>query len=194
MSQIPDKELIRKCQQGNKASFGILVGRYKDNVYNTVFRTLGNQHDAEDIAQEAFISAYKAIGKFDPERAFMPWLLKIAVNLSIDYLRRKQMQTVSLDSIEMQSSGNLDPVKNKLHSNSDGVEELELQQTVEQLLSVLPPKYRAVIVLYYTEGLKYNEIAQTLDIPVGTVKTYLHRGRYILKEQAKTALRDSVEI
>ena len=189
MVQISDTELIRECQQGKKSSFSTLVDRYKDRVYTIVLRIVGNVHDAEDIAQEAFISAYTSIGTFDLNRKFAPWLLKIATNLSIDHIRRKQPKTVPLGSLEgtlggFTSSGS-DPLK--------VAEESELGRLLEQLIAQLPPGYRAAITLYYTEELTYGEIASALDIPIGTVKTYLYRARTELRERLKSILRGSLE-
>lgn len=193
MNQASETELISNCQRGEKSSFRTLVDRYKDKVYNTAFRIVGNAHDAEDIAQEAFIAAYTSIGSFDISRKFAPWLLKIATNLSIDYLRRKQSPTVPLDSLEAAVEDASSLIE---HSNADllqAAETSELYQLAEQLISCLPPKYRAAMTLYYTEDLTYGEIADALDIPMGTVKTYLHRGREILKTQLQRVLTESVE-
>jgi RNA polymerase sigma-70 factor (ECF subfamily) len=193
MVQISDTELIIECQQGKKSSFSALVDRYKDRVYTTVLRIVGNVHDAEEIAQEAFISAYTSIGTFDLNRKFAPWLLKIATNLSIDHIRRKQPKTVPLDSLE-DSLGDL--ASPSRYSGSDPLkvaEESELGQLMEQLIAQLPPGYRAAITLYYSEGLTYGEIASALDIPIGTVKTYLYRARTALKERLKSIFRESIE-
>ena len=186
MNQVSDIELIRDCQLGRKSSFRTLVDRYKDRVYTTVFRMVRNVHDAEDIAQEAFIATYKAMGSFDLDRKFAPWLMKIAANLAIDHLRRKQPRSVSLDSL-----GNAELQQNA--GQLESVEASELQRLTERAIAQLPPKYRAAVVLYYTEGFTYGEVADTLDLPVGTVKTYLHRGREILKRRLKGVLSESVK-
>ncbi len=186
MDQPSDMELIRDCQRGEKPGFKALVDRYKDRAYSTAFRIVGNTHDAEDVAQEAFIAVYRSIRSFDLNRKFAPWLLKIVTNLSIDHLRRKRPQTVSWDSVEAAAEDadrfmdGIDPQK--------AVETSELCQLVEQLVIQLPPKYRAAVTLYYTEELTYNEVADAMDIPVGTVKTYLHRGREMLKKRLKGVL------
>lgn len=177
MDQIADTELIRNCQRGEMSGFRALVDRYKDRVYTTAFRIVGNMHDAEDIAQEAFITVYKSIGSFDLGKNFGPWVLKITTNQSIDHLRRKQPQNVDLDSLEATVENAVSSSTNPL----EAIETSELYQLVEKLIIQLPPKYRVVITLYYTEHLTYSEIADALDIPIGTVKTYLHRGREILK-------------
>jgi RNA polymerase sigma-70 factor (ECF subfamily) len=193
MDQVSDVELIRNCQRGEKSSFKTLVDRYKDRVYNTAFRIVGNAHDAEDVAQETFIAAYRSIGSFDLSRKFAPWLLKIATNLSIDHLRRKRPTTVPLDSLEANA---VDVSSSLRYGNADplqAAETSELCQLAEKLISRLPPKYRAAITLYYTEDLTYGEIAGALDIPMGTVKTYLHRGREILKTQLQSVLSESVK-
>lgn len=186
MNQISDAKLISKCQRGDKPSFGILVDRYKDKVYNTVLRMVGNSHDAEDISQEAFISSYKAINKFDVNRDFSPWLLKIAINLSIDHLRQKHPQNIPLDFAEF------DPDLSYTGDQLDTLELSELHDILEDLILQLPYKYRAVVTLYYIEEHTYLEIADILEIPIGTVKTYLHRGREMLKLQMKSVLTESI--
>ncbi len=187
MDQVSDVELIKNCQQGEKLSFRTLVDRYKDRVYTTILRIVGNVHDAEDIAQEAFVAAYRAIASFDISRTFLPWLLKIATNLSIDHLRRKQSQTVPLDSLEaIEIQWNEDPL--------EAAEASELCQLIEQLVTQLPARYSAAVTLYYTQDLTYSEVAGILDIPMGTVKTYLHRGREMLKTRLQAVLSGSVKV
>jgi len=187
MNQVSDVEMIRNCQRGDVSGFRTLVDRYKDRVYTTSLRIVGNVQDAEDIAQEAFIAAYKSIGSFDINRKFMPWLLKIATNLSIDHLRRKQPKAVPLDSPEVaEIQWNEYPL--------EIAETSELCQLTEQLVTQLPAKYRAAVSLYYTEELTYSEVADALDIPVGTVKTYLHRSREMLKKRLRVVLSESVKL
>ncbi len=187
MNQVSDSKFIRDCQLGKISSFRILVDRYKDRVYTTVLRIVGNTHDAEDIAQETFISAYKSIRSFDLSKKFSPWLMRIATNMSIDYLRRRQPQSVSLDLPEVSE---LQLSENPL----EAAEASQLNQLAEDAIAQLPPTYRAAIALYYTEEFTYREVAETLDIPVGTVKTYLHRGREILRKQLKGVLYESVGV
>jgi len=187
MNQDLDREFIRDCQLGKASSFRTLVDRYKDRVYTAVYRIVGNAHDAEDIAQETFIAAYRSIRSFDLSKRFSPWLMKIAANMSIDYLRRRQPQSVPLDSPE---AAELQLSENPL----EAVEASELNQLVADIIDQLPPKYRAAIALYYTEELTYSEIADALEIPMGTVKTYLHRGREILRKHLKNVLCESVGV
>ena len=187
MHQIPDIEFIKDCQLGKKSSFRELVERHKDRVYTTVSRIVGNVHDAEDIAQETFIAAYKSIGSFDLSKRFAPWLMKIATNLSIDHLRQTKPRSVPLDSLEAtEIQLSEDPL--------ESAEASELHHLTEQVIAQLPPKYRAAITLYYTEELTYKEVADALEIPVGTVKTYLHRGREILKKRLRNVLCEPVRV
>lgn len=186
MNHISDIEFITDCQSGKTSSFRVLVDRYKDRIYSIVFRIVENAHDAEDIAQETFIAAYRSIESFDLDRKFAPWLMKIATNLSIDHLRRKKPQNVPLDSLEaVESQSSKNPL--------EAVEASELHQLTEQAIRQLPIKYRAAVALYYTEELTYDEIADALKVPIGTVKTHLHRGREILKKRLKNILCESVE-
>ncbi len=187
MNQVSDREFIRDCQLGKASSFRMIVDRYKDRVYTTVFRIVGNAHDAEDIAQETFIAAYKSIGSFDLSRKFSPWLMRIATNMSIDYLRRRHPQSVPLDSPE---AAELQLIENPLEAAAAS----ELHELAEDVIAQLPPTYRAALALYYTEEFTYSEVAAALEIPVGTVKTYLHRGREILRKHLKYVLYESVGV
>ena len=180
MYSISETELILDCQEGSNASFAELVDKYRDTVFSTVFYIVGNLHDAEDIAQETFIAAYRAIRTFDANRRFAPWLMKIAANRAIDHMRRNSAPAGGLDSLEAISDG--DPVT--LDQNAadplEAAEVSELHRLIEKCISKLPPKYSAVMTLCYFQELCYDEIADALEIPVGTVKTCLHRGRKIL--------------
>jgi len=187
MNQSSDREFIKDCQLGKTPSFRILVDRYKDRVYTAIFRIVGNAHDAEDIAQEVFIAAFKSIKSFDLSKKFSPWLMKIATNMSIDYLRRRRPQSIPLDSPEV---AELQLSENPL----EAAEASELHQLTENVINQLPPIYRAVIILYYTEEFTYSEIADTLEIPIGTVKTYLHRARGILRKHLNNILYESVVV
>jgi RNA polymerase sigma-70 factor (ECF subfamily) len=192
MTQITDAQLIENCQNGEKSSFRLLVDRYKNRAYTVAYRIIGDASEAEDIAQEAFISAYKAIDKFDLDRSFKPWITRIVTNLSIDHLRKKSLKTVPLDSLDFGVEENDSLIDVRYPNPLEMAEMSELQDLVENLIIQLPANYRAVVTLYYNEDFTYSEIADTLDMPMGTVKTYLHRAREILKVKLKDVFRESV--
>lgn len=147
---------------------------------------LGNRHEAEDVAQEAFIRAYVNIKSFNQDLKFSTWLFRIATNLCIDRIRKKKpdyyldAEVSGTDGLTMYSqlSSNAPLPENELES-------LELQETVQKEILKLPEKYRSVIVLKYIEELSLNEISEILDMPLGTVKTRIHRGREALRQQLR---------
>jgi len=147
---------------------------------------LGSKHEAEDVAQEVFIRAYTNILSYKQERKFSSWLFRIATNLCIDRIRKKKpdyyldAEISGTDGLTMYSTIAIDE---KLPDTK--VEELELQEIIHRAILRLPEKYRVVIVLKYIEELSLNEISDILDMPLGTVKTRIHRGREALRKQLK---------
>jgi RNA polymerase sigma-70 factor (ECF subfamily) len=177
-----EANIVKRAQKGDQIAFAELVELYKDKLYNLSFRMLGNPHDAEEMAQEAFLRAYANLKKYDSRRKFSTWLYRIATNCCIDRLRKKKA-AYSLDSpLDEEEGSDLYAV---IPSQETLVEEkvvkresrLELQGAIEQL----PPAYRAVVILKYIEDLSLQEISEVLSVPVATVKTRLHRGREALR-------------
>lgn len=180
------KERIKQVLKGDQNAFGDIVELYKDKVYQISYRILGNKHEAEDIAQEAFIRAYVNIQSFNMNLKFSTWIYRIATNLCIDRIRKKKpdyyldAEVSGAEGLTMYSSI---PANTSLPE--DDVESLELQELIQKEISKLPEKYRTVIVLRYIEELSLNEISEILDIPLGTVKTRIHRGREALRKQLR---------
>ena len=180
-----DAEVIRRCQQGDVEPFGLLVRRYQDRVYNLAFRLLGNSEDARDAAQETFVSAYTALGRFEVERPFAPWLLRIATNACYGLLRKRSPQVVMMSALVGEEPDTLHPIERSMEpSRSDPQRELERTHRDEQIQRAvlsLPEPYRTVVLLRYMEEMPYEAIAQVMELPLGTVKTYLHRARARLR-------------
>ncbi|UII56119.1 RNA polymerase sigma factor SigW [Cytobacillus spongiae] len=180
------KKRINQVLKGDQNAYGEIVEVYKDKVFQICYRMLGNRHEAEDIAQEAFIRAYVNISSFHLDRKFSTWLYRIATNLCIDRIRKKKpdyyldAEVAGTDGLNMYSQIAADT---KLPETE--VETLELQETIQHEISRLPEKYRSVIVLKYIEELSLNEISEVLDLPLGTVKTRIHRGREALRKQLR---------
>ena len=165
-------ELIRQAQRGDRKAFGQLVRRHREGVVNVVYRFCGDADLAEEAAQEAFIRAWTNLARYRPRSPFRNWLYRIATNLAIDALRREK-ETVDLEAVPL--------------AHPDGgpevlVERRERGETVRQAVLDLPPASRAVIVLREYEGLSYKEIADTLDIPMGTVMSRLNYARGLLRQ------------
>lgn len=179
-----DEELVGLCLQGDEGAYEELVCRYSRGVYNYVVRLIGYQEEARDATQEAFIKAFRALGSFKPQNKFKSWLFRIAHNHCIDILRRRR-PTVSLDIMREDddegaspiqlADGGADPERRMLASETGEW----LQKAVEKL----PEAYREVIILRHFQELSYQEIAQILKLPLGTVKTNIFRARELIRKQ-----------
>ncbi|MHC8515232.1 RNA polymerase sigma factor SigW [Sporosarcina sp. ITBMC105] len=175
---------INQVIKGNQEAFEDIVTYYQHRLYQVCYRMLGNAQEAEDIAQEAFVRAYVNIHTYDQKRKFSTWLYRIATNLCIDRIRKKKPDyyldaTVpGTDGLDMYSqiaaAGDLP---------EEEVERMETQDRVQYEISRLPDKYRTVIILRYLEELPLQEISDILELPLGTVKTRVHRGREALRKQ-----------
>ena len=181
------KKRIKQVLKGDQNAFAELVELYKDKVFQICYRMLGNRHEAEDIAQEAFIRAYVNIETFNQKRKFSTWLFRIATNLCIDRIRKKKpdyfldAEVAGTEGLTMYSQ-----VAADVQLPEDEVENMELQETIQKEITKLPEKYRSVIVLKYIEELPLQEISEILDLPLGTVKTRVHRGREALRKQLRS--------
>ncbi|MEW9053250.1 MAG: RNA polymerase sigma factor SigW [Neobacillus sp.] len=180
------KKRIKQVIKGDQDAFADIVEIYKNSIFQLAFRMLGNRHEAEDIAQEAFIRAYTNINSFNQDLKFSTWLFRIATNLCIDRIRKKKPDYY-LDA-EVSGTEGL-TMYSQLPSNTPlpekELESLELHDTVHKEIMKLPEKYRSVIVLKYIEELSLNEISEILEMPLGTVKTRIHRGREALRQQLR---------
>ncbi|MFJ7995168.1 RNA polymerase sigma factor SigW [Peribacillus frigoritolerans] len=180
------KERINQVLKGDHNAFGEIVEIYKDKVFQICFRMLGNRQEAEDLAQEAFVRAYVNIRSFNITMKFSTWLYRIATNLCIDRLRKKKpdyyldAEVAGTEGLNMYSQ-----IASDMAKPEEEVESLELQETIQVEIMKLPEKYRSVIVLKYIEELSLKEISEVLDLPVGTVKTRIHRGREALRKQLR---------
>lgn len=185
----PDSELIAECLQGRPEAFGQLVTRYQDRLYGTLVTMLGSAEDARDVAQEAFVQAYQKLDSFRGQSAFYSWLFRIALNSSVDLHRRQRRPTVSIDAAREQTG--TEPTDfHPETSPSFSIERTERQELVKTALAKLSPEYRQVLVLKEMEDMKYEEIAALVKIPVGTVRSRIHRGRAELKEILEKLLGD----
>lgn len=184
IEHVEDTALVRRTLAGEQDAFAQLVERYKDPVYHVAYRMLSNAAEAEDVAQETFVRAFTQLGTYKPEHRFSTWLLSIASHLAIDQLRRRRFLALPLDEV---------PFLEWLADDETGPEEAALvdeqQDEMQRLISKLPAKYRAVVVLRYWQDLSYEEIATALNLTPALVKARLHRARELLarhlKEQGK---------
>src|SRR5699024_209206 len=179
-------EKIKKVKKGDQTAFEDVVAYYQDRMYQHCLRMLGNNHEAEDIAQEAFIRAYVNIHTFDHNRKFSTWLYRIATNLTIDRLRKRKPD-YHLDA-EIRGTEGLDwysQLATKERLPEEELQNLELQNYIHKQIASLPKIYRSIIMLRYLEEFSLKEISEILDIPLGTVKTRIHRGREVLRKKLR---------
>lgn len=181
MESWDDGRLIAECLAGDQGAFGVLVSRYQDRLFNTVYRVLDNLEDAQDVTQESFVSAYQSLASYKGDAQFFTWLYRIAMNAAIS-LRRKRRATISLDSTKGPAIA-FHPVDESRDSQPGAaLERSENEAQLRWALSRLSVEHRAVIVLKDIEDLRYEEIAEILKIPIGTVRSRLHRARLELRE------------
>jgi RNA polymerase sigma-70 factor (ECF subfamily) len=179
-----DFQLLDETLAGRSAAFGQLVAKYQDRLYNTLVHVTGSAEDARDVAQEAFVQAFIKLESFQRGSAFYTWLYRIALNLAISLTRRR---TVHASVDEMRQQTGAEPADTG-DAPSDRLERSERAIQVQAALANLGHEFRAVVVLREIEGYCYEDIAAMLEIPVGTVRSRLHRGRLLLREQLKAVL------
>ncbi len=176
-----DHRLIAECLRGDSAAFGVLVRRYQERLYNTVYRLVGNAEDSYDVVQEAFLSAYQSLDGFKGDSLFFTWLYRIAVNTAIS-LKRKQRAVVSIDA-GCNGEQRIEPADPSESSRpSHAMEQAEQGRRIQQALARLSPEHRIVLVMKDMEGQKYEIMAEVLQVPIGTIRSRLHRARLELRD------------
>jgi len=185
VSKSLDELLVERAKRGDVAAFEQLIAQYQRPVYNTAFRLTGNHEDASDVAQEAFVKVYTSLPDFRGDSSFKTWLFRIVHNACNDELRKRIRKRVSsLNEIIFNDDGDL---SRQIPDPSDGPEQtldrIETQRVVQESINALEDEYRIVLVMREIQGLSYNEIADSLGINLGTVKSRLNRARHALKEK-----------
>jgi RNA polymerase sigma-70 factor (ECF subfamily) len=164
----PDADLVARARAADPDAFAILVRRHERKVYNLAFRMLGKEEDARDAAQDAFLSCYRHLASFRGDAKFSTWLHRIAVNACFDALRKRRGEVLGIDEAPEPP-----PAPDHGDRTAGSVD-------VQRALLRVPPEFRAVLVLHDVQDLAYDDIAAALEIPLGTVKSRLHRGRIAL--------------
>ncbi|MEX0690861.1 MAG: sigma-70 family RNA polymerase sigma factor [Gemmatimonadales bacterium] len=186
LAEFTDQEVVVLAQQGAEAAYRELITRYQRPVFALIYRMVRDRELAEDLAQDTFIKVLNHIDSYRPEHKFSSWIFKIANNAAIDHLRRKQLNTLSLEgapdalTADRQEATALQ-VSGGEESALDELEARELGTQIERAIGRLRPEYRACIIMRHVEGRPYEEIAAALTLPLGTVKTYIHRARNELR-------------
>ncbi len=185
-----DKELVKRVQKGDKGAFDLLVLKYEHKIVNLVLRYVRDPELALDISQEAFIKAYRALPRFRGDSAFYTWLYRIAVNTAKNYLAAQRRRPTDIE-LDLQ-----DPEQYGLHAKlketdtPEGVAlSQELQETLERAIQALPDDVRTAIILRELDGMSYEEIAETMDCPVGTVRSRIFRARDAIGKKVGTLIR-----
>ncbi len=178
-----DRSVVAAVLNGQQHRFGELVERYQTQIVNYVCRMLGNYEDAVDLSQDVFLKAYSALGSYRPQYPFPAWLFRIARNAAIDEIRKRRLATVSLDApMEFEDGAAGRDVESPGLDPQDAFLGLEFADRISTAIDELPEKYREPIVLRHAADLSYEEIAEALELPIGTVKTRIFRARDALRQ------------
>ena len=179
-----DHELVAAALDGSQEAYRRLVVRFERPLYSLIARMVGDRLAAEDLAQETFVKAFRHLGSYDRTRKFSSWLFKIAHNTALDHLRRRELETVPLETPDADGSDLVAVLTDPSERTPEAVaQRSDLAQALARAVARLRPEYREVVLLRFAEGQAYQDIAEITGLPLGTVKTQLHRAR---KELVKT--------
>jgi len=175
-----DRQLIADCLGGQRDAFGELVSRYQARLYNAAIRLVDNPEDAADVVQDAFLNAFQSLHSFKGDAEFFTWLYRIAFNTAIS-LKRKRRAAISLDSVGPE--GGIDPDDPSEYVKPGlALERSEEEQQLQEAMVRLSHEHREVLVLKDIEGMRYEDIAEILKVPIGTIRSRLHRARLELRD------------
>jgi len=178
-----DLKVIRRCKRGEEEAFAQILERYRTPIYNLCYRMTRNPEDARDLGQEIFIKVFSLLERYDEEYAFSSWLFRIATNHCIDHLRRNRLRFLSLER-----DGGYDEEEAEIQIPDPGpppdvkLQRREAVERLEEVIAELPPHYRVITLLRHDQELSYEEIAEVLDLPLGTVKARIHRARNMIQQ------------
>mgnify|MGYP003576130186 CR=1 FL=1 len=176
-----DFQLVERAKDGDQRAYAELMQRYKDSIYFMTLKMINNKDDAMDLTVETFGKAFENLDRYKPDFAFSTWLFRIATNNSIDFIRKKRLSVISIDNM-VDEEGDDRPLQIKSDTHNPEETSIKKQQSKElkDIVDKLPSRYKTLIVLRYFDELSYEEIAQQLDLPLGTVKAQLFRARDLL--------------
>ncbi len=190
---VSDMELVKRCQAGQTEAFDELVSRYRTRVFAMIYNMVHNEQDAWDLAQESFLKAWKSIKRFRRHSSFYTWVYRIVMNVTIDWLRKKQIKGAGAefdDSIQLKD---IDPASRTVPKAEplphERMEQREIRAKIDHALGQLSPEHRAVILMKETEDMQYHEIAETLGCSIGTVMSRL----FYARKKLQNLLRDVYE-
>lgn len=185
-----EKALIAKARQGDQAAYGQLVTMYSKKVMTTIYYRVGNRDDAEDLAQEVFLKAYRGLQRFKGDASFSTWLYRIAHNVSASHFafKKAKKRDGPLVSIHQDNMPELEAPTQRGSRPEARMLSAEMQEAIDNAIQSLPPDMRELVVLKDIEDKPYDEISRIVDLPIGTVKSRIHRSRVQLRDKLKRYL------
>ena len=190
---VPERELVRRCQAGQSEAFDELVIRYRTRVFAMIYNMVHNEQDAWDLAQESFVKAWKSIKRFRGHSSFYTWIYRIVMNVTIDWLRKKQIKAGGAEFDDAVQMKDIDPASRTVPKADplphERMEHAEVRARIDRAIKQLSPEHRAVILMKEIEGMQYHEIAETLGCSIGTVMSRL----FYARKKLQHLLRDVYE-
>jgi RNA polymerase sigma-70 factor (ECF subfamily) len=186
VSSQQDQALVEEALGGSQEAFSQLMEKYRNPIHHHIYRMVRDKGQVEDLVQEIFIKAFSSLASYSSNYAFSTWLYKIATNHTIDYLRRKKLKTLSIDQPMRTKDGELEyELPDTTYRPDRYVLEDQRRELIQEAIDALPPKYYRVIVLRHQQEKSYEEIAEELDLPLGTVKAHIFRARELLYKKLR---------
>lgn len=182
-----DQILIKKALAGNESAYRVLLNRHKEAIYRLIIKIVRNQEEARDLVQETFMKAFGSLSSYKCQYRFTTWLYKIAANSCIDFLRKRRLVSISLDQpLETKDGEVTIELADWTYNPEADLASRQKALSIDAAIESLPKKYREVILFRHKQDKSYEEIAQILNIPVGTVKARIFRARELLKKKLKS--------
>src|SRR5437763_9819181 len=192
-ADVSELELVRRCQAGQTEAFDQVVTRYRTRIFAMIYNMVHNEQDAWDLAQDSFVKAWKSIGRFRGKSSFYTWVYRIVMNVTIDWLRKKQVKGAGTEFDDAVQLREVDPATKTLPRAEalphERMERSEIRQRIDQAIAQLSPEHRAVILMKETEDMQYHEIAEMLGCSIGTVMSRL----FYARKKLQNLLRDVYE-
>jgi RNA polymerase sigma-70 factor, ECF subfamily len=190
---VSELELVKRCQAGETDAFDELVTRYRTRVFAMIYNMVHNEQDAWDLAQESFVKAWKSIKRFRRHSSFYTWIYRIVINVTIDWLRKKQVKGGGAEFDDAIQLKEVDPASRTLPKADplphERMQRSEIREKIDHAIKQLSPEHRAVILMKEIEGMQYHEIAETLGCSIGTVMSRL----FYARKRLQNLLRDVYE-
>jgi RNA polymerase sigma-70 factor (ECF subfamily) len=190
---VSELELVKRCQQGDTAAFDELVTRYRSRIFGMIYNMVHNEQDAWDLAQDSLVKAWKSINRFRGKSSFYTWVYRIVMNVTIDWLRKKQIKGAGTEFDDAVQLKEVDPASKTMPRAEpmphQRLEQHEIRSRIDQAIDQLSPEHRAVILMKEIEGMQYHEIAEALGCSIGTVMSRL----FYARKKLQNLLRDVYE-